>query len=85
MGERVPFAPVPYVWTAQYDCKIQAYGRTAGDLEFRIVAGDLQSERFAAFYGDGARVVGALTWNMPKLAVQLRNAIVTRSPWELAV
>jgi len=83
LGDRVPFAPVPYFWTDQYDCKIQAYGRTAGELDFRVVAGDLHGQRFAALYGDGAGVVGALTWNMPKMAVTLRKSVVARSGWGL--
>lgn len=82
LGENSAFAPVPYFWTDQYDTKIQAYGRTHGDLDFRVVEGDLHGTRFGALYGDGERVVGALSWNMPKVAISLRAEVVAGAPWD---
>lgn len=81
LGQLTPFAPVPYFWTDQYDIKIQAYGHTGADLELRVVDGDISGDRFAALYGDGRRVVGALTWNMAKSGLRLRAEIVSGAPW----
>ena len=41
----VPFAPVPYVWTDQYDRKIQIAGRIQDGDEMRIVDGSLAERR----------------------------------------
>lgn len=75
LGHRTPFASIPYFWTDQYDVKVQAYGATHDGLTTRVVAGDLNSDRFALQYGDGTRVVGGLSWNLPRAALQLRSDI----------
>jgi 3-phenylpropionate/trans-cinnamate dioxygenase ferredoxin reductase component len=75
-GERRPFAPVPYFWTDQYDVKIQAYGFPGGDAEVEIVTGSLDQDRFAALYRRRGRTVGALTWNLPREARELRQLVV---------
>ncbi|MET9481955.1 FAD-dependent oxidoreductase [Streptomyces sp. NPDC006638] len=60
----------------------EADGRGAG---FRVVAGDPAEGRFAGLYGgaDG-RVVGAMSWNMPREARALRRYVAERTPWEEA-
>jgi 3-phenylpropionate/trans-cinnamate dioxygenase ferredoxin reductase subunit len=81
LGQAIPFEPVPYFWTDQYDVKIQVYGRSGDDLDFRIVAGDPADARFAAVYGDGDRVTGALAWNLPRQARALRQHVADRTAW----
>ncbi len=85
LGQQIPFAPVSYFWTDQYDVKIQVYGRSGDDLTFEIVAGDPSEGRFAALYGDGDRVVGALAWNLPRQARLLRQHVVDQTPWQEAL
>jgi NADPH-dependent 2,4-dienoyl-CoA reductase/sulfur reductase-like enzyme len=85
LGKQIPFAPVSYFWTDQYDVKIQVYGRSGDDLEFAVVAGDPAEGRFAALYGDGERVAGALAWNLPRQARLLRQHVVDRMPWQEAL
>jgi NADPH-dependent 2,4-dienoyl-CoA reductase/sulfur reductase-like enzyme len=81
LGQAIPFEPVPYFWTDQYDVKLQVYGRSGDDLDFRIVAGDPAEGRFAALYGDGDRVTGALAWNLPRQARLLRRHVVDGTDW----
>ncbi|WP_328323379.1 NAD(P)/FAD-dependent oxidoreductase [Kribbella sp. NBC_00382] len=81
LGQAIPFEPVSYFWTDQYDVKIQVYGRSGDDLDFRIVAGDPAEGRFAALYGDGDRVTGALAWNLPRQARLLRQHVADKTPW----
>ena len=38
-----PFAPVPFVWSDQYDVKIQCAGRFGGDDRMEVVSGTLES------------------------------------------
>lgn len=85
LGQAIPFEPVPCFWTDQYDVKIQVYGRSGDEFEFQIVAGDPVDGRFAALYGDGARVVGALAWNLPRQARVLRQFVAERTPWKEAL
>ncbi|MDX6260425.1 MAG: hypothetical protein QOH84_2113, partial [Kribbellaceae bacterium] len=84
LGQQIPFEPVSYFWTDQYDVKIQVYGRSGEDLDFRIVAGDPADGRFAALYGDGDRVTGALAWNLPRQARVLRQHVLDRTNWSSA-
>ncbi|MFI5707656.1 NAD(P)/FAD-dependent oxidoreductase [Kribbella sp. NPDC051620] len=81
LGQAIPFDPVSYFWTDQYDVKIQVYGRSGDDLDFQIVAGDPADGRFAALYGDGHRVTGALAWNLPRQARLLRQHVADKTPW----
>ncbi|WP_327657403.1 NAD(P)/FAD-dependent oxidoreductase [Streptomyces sp. NBC_00483] len=59
-----PFETVPYVWSDQYDLKIQIYGRTRGADEVRIVEGSHDERRLVALYGKGGRVCAAVGINM---------------------
>ncbi|MFF8732423.1 NAD(P)/FAD-dependent oxidoreductase [Streptomyces sp. NPDC015171] len=81
LGDAVPFAPVPYFWTDQYDTRIQAYGIFPQGAEPRIVHGTPADGRFTAAYGHHGRVVGVLGWNTPRQARMLRRLVVERAPW----
>lgn len=85
LGQEIAFEPVSYFWTDQYDVKIQVYGRSGSELDFQIVAGDPTEGRFAALYGDGERVTGALAWNLPRQARVLREHVAQHTPWAEAL
>ena len=85
LGNGIPFAPVSYYWTDQFDVKIQTYGVAGQDADFRVVAGDPANGRFAAVYGMDGRTTAALTWNMPKEARTLRRLVVERASWRHAL
>jgi 3-phenylpropionate/trans-cinnamate dioxygenase ferredoxin reductase subunit len=70
-----PFAPVPFVWSDQYDRKIQAVGRVSPQDEMRIVHGTLEERRFVALFGRAGRLVGALAMNRPRQLVACRKLI----------
>jgi 3-phenylpropionate/trans-cinnamate dioxygenase ferredoxin reductase subunit len=58
-----PFAPVPFVWSDQYDLKIQAAGHVRPDDEMQVLHGSLSERRFVALFGRGGRLSGALAIN----------------------
>ncbi|WP_435863386.1 NAD(P)/FAD-dependent oxidoreductase [Streptomyces prunicolor] len=62
----IPFESVPYVWTDQYDLKIQIYGRTRDADEIRIVEGGIADRRLIALYGRHGRVCAAVGVNMAR-------------------
>lgn len=70
-----PFAPVPYVWTDQYDRKLQMAGRIRPDDLMEIVQGSLEERRFVAIFGREGRLTGALAMNRPAAVIRLKQRI----------
>jgi NADPH-dependent 2,4-dienoyl-CoA reductase/sulfur reductase-like enzyme len=85
-GERggEAFAPVPFVWSDQYDRKIQIAGRLEGADETRVVDGSLEERRFVMLFGSRGRVVGVLGMNRPRLVMKARALIRDRAPFATA-
>ena len=81
----VPYAPVPFFWSEQYDRRIQFLGRPAGDDEIQVVAGSIEERRFAALYGSGGRLRGVLGVNMPRLVMPFRAHLERRVSWDDAL
>jgi NADPH-dependent 2,4-dienoyl-CoA reductase/sulfur reductase-like enzyme len=79
------FAPVPFVWSDQYDVKIQVVGSIRGEDEVAVVDGSLAEHRFVALYGRGGRLVGALGFSRPRLVMQYRKMIAERTSWDDAL
>jgi NADPH-dependent 2,4-dienoyl-CoA reductase/sulfur reductase-like enzyme len=78
LGERQPFAPVPFFWSDQFDVKLQMYGIASRGAELRIVEGALHEDRFvAAYYEEGDRLVAVLGWNSPKQLLSYRQRLLT--------
>ena len=79
------FAPVPFVWSDQYDRKIQSAGAFRGDDEMAIVHGSLEERRFVAVFGRAGRLVGALGFSMPAKVMQYRRLIAEQATFEAAL
>jgi len=82
--EPIPYAPVPFFWSDQFDSRIQYVGRAHGDDEVQVVAGDIDGN-FMAMYGHGGRLRGVLGVNMPKLVMRCRKLLAERASWEDAI
>lgn len=68
------YSPVEYVWSDQYDWKVQLVGRTLG-APVRIL-GEPADRRFAVVYGAGdGRLGGLLAVNWPRAVVAARRAV----------
>src|SRR5581483_9376774 len=77
LGERQPFAPVPFFWSDQFGVKVQMYGIASRGAELRIIEGALHEDRFvAAYYEDGERLVAVLGWNSPKQLLSYRQQLL---------
>jgi 3-phenylpropionate/trans-cinnamate dioxygenase ferredoxin reductase component len=85
LGHRDPFAPVPFVWSDQYDRKIQTVGRVTADADVHVAHGTLAERQFVALFGGGGRLVGALGFNRPRLVMQYRRMIAERGSWDDAL
>jgi 3-phenylpropionate/trans-cinnamate dioxygenase ferredoxin reductase subunit len=74
-GARPVFAPVPFVWSSQYDVKIQCAGRPKPGDEIRIVDGSLAERRFVALFGRDGRLTGAVTFNRIRALMRFRTLL----------
>jgi NADPH-dependent 2,4-dienoyl-CoA reductase/sulfur reductase-like enzyme len=79
------FAPVPFVWSDQYDRKIQTVGHFRGDDEMEVVHGSLEARRFTAIFGRDGRLVGALGFSMPAKVMGYRRMIEERATFAEAL
>ena len=84
VGERKPYATVPYVWSDWYDSRVQFVGHPATD-EVRVVSGDLDERRFVALYRSGDRLAGAVTLNEPGKVMKYRRLIQRGADWQAAL
>ncbi len=84
-GNAEEFAPVPFVWSDQYDVKIQVVGSIRGDDDVAVADGSFDEHRFVALFGRDGRLVGALGFSRPRLVMQYRRMIAERTSWEDAL
>jgi len=84
-GADQAFAPVPFVWSDQYDRKIQVVGHLAEATDVHVCHGTLDEYRFVALFGRGGRLVGALGFNRPRQVMQYRRMIAERALFADAV
>ncbi len=85
LGAERAFAPVPFVWSDQYDRKIQSVGVVSPDADVRIAHGTLDERQFVALFGKRGRIVGALGFNRPRNVMQYRRLIADRGSWDAAL
>ncbi len=67
------YMPVPWVWSDQFDRKIQIYGSTDGHDEVLISAGTLSERKFVALYRRGDHLSAALSVNMARPLLAYRR------------
>ena len=83
--EAEPFAPVPFVWSDQYDVKIQVAGHVRGDDDLEIVDGSIEERKFVAIFGRAGRLVGAVAFSRPRQLMQYRRMVQERATFEDAL
>jgi len=76
-----PYGPVPFVWSDQYETKIQVVGHVRGDDEIAVVDGSTDELRFVAAVGRGDRLVGAIGFSRPRVVMQYRRMIAEGAAW----
>lgn len=70
--DAAPFDPVPYVWSDQYDTKVQVLGRVAPEDEVTIVAGGPDDGRLVATATRGGRLRGVVGFGWPRAVMGFR-------------
>lgn len=84
-GEPAPFTPVPFVWSDQYDVKIQSVGRFDADHDVHVAHGSTSDYKFVALFGRNGRLRGALGFRQPRLVMQYRRLVAERASWDDAL
>jgi NADPH-dependent 2,4-dienoyl-CoA reductase/sulfur reductase-like enzyme len=79
------FSSVPYVWSDQYDRKIQFLGRVHPHDEVRIVEGSLADRRFTALYRRGDRLIACVAVNEPRAVIRYRKLLTAGVGWDAAL
>lgn len=77
-GKPQPCTAVPWFWSDQFDLKFQMAGLPAPGDEL-VVRGDMNSDRFSAFYLRGGAVVAAQSVNRPAEHMLSRKLIAARA------
>jgi 3-phenylpropionate/trans-cinnamate dioxygenase ferredoxin reductase component len=81
----LPFAPVPFVWSDQYDVKIQIAGRFSGQDRMEVVHGSLDDARFVVIFERGGRISGVLGFSEPRRVMQYRRMVAERATFDAAL
>ncbi len=84
-GGATPFAPVPFVWSDQYELKIQIAGHLHRDDQMRVVDGSLEERRFVALFGRRGRLVGAVAINRARSLMTYRRMLREETGFEEAL
>lgn len=80
-----PLDAAPYVWTDQYDVRLQIVGRITPGDEMAVRAGSLAEGRFVALFGRDGRIVGAAANRRPRAFLKARELVNRRSSWSEAL
>jgi len=84
-GEARPYAAVPFVWSDQYDRKIQMAGDIRADDDVHVAHGSLSERRFVALFGRAGRLTGAVAMNRVRLLMGYRRLLREGIAFEEAV
>jgi NADPH-dependent 2,4-dienoyl-CoA reductase/sulfur reductase-like enzyme len=73
-GKAPAYAPVPFFWSDQHDCKLQLIGLPRPGDALRVVEGALDATRFVAVFERDARTTAAFLFNsMHRVAAWRRS------------
>jgi NADPH-dependent 2,4-dienoyl-CoA reductase/sulfur reductase-like enzyme len=84
-GEPAPFAPVPYVWSDQYDSKIQIVGRPGPHDEVDVPIGAFDDRKFVALTHRDGRLTGAVGLDEPRKVMRFKRLLTTRPSYDEAL
>lgn len=80
-----PFGPVPFVWSDQYELKIQSAGYIAGFDDSYIAHGSLKERKFVKLFARGGRLAGAVAFGEPRRLIGYRRVLRKSPTWDEAL
>jgi NADPH-dependent 2,4-dienoyl-CoA reductase/sulfur reductase-like enzyme len=85
-GEEVrPLEHVPYVWTDQFELRLQIAGHVLPADETHVCHGNLEDERFLVLFGRGGRLSGAVANKRPRQLIAVRRLLAAGSSFADAI
>ena len=86
LGEEVgPFEHVPYVWTDQFDLRIQIAGEVREGDKMRVGLGSLEAGRCLVLFGREGKLTGAVGFKRARQVNEFRDLIGQGIGWDAAV
>jgi 3-phenylpropionate/trans-cinnamate dioxygenase ferredoxin reductase component len=79
-GPDTVYAPVPSFWSDHFGTRLQSVGLPALADETTVVDGSIEERRFAAACRRDGRLVGAITYGMPRALLKYRIALARGEP-----
>jgi NADPH-dependent 2,4-dienoyl-CoA reductase/sulfur reductase-like enzyme len=76
-----PYDSVPFVWSDQYDDRIQIAGYPSADDDVQVLVGSIDDRSFVAGYHRDGRLSGVMALNSIKPFVQYRRLLMTHASW----
>lgn len=76
---------VPYVWTDQFELRLQIAGEAPAGATMHVCHGTLAEERFLVLFGSEGRLVGAVGNKRPRQLLAARKLLARGATFEEAV
>jgi len=81
----VPYTPVPFFWSDQYQAKIQVLGRPDPEDEVVVVDGSAEDRELVALYRRGDRLSAALGISRPRQLMAYRPLLAAAASFDEAL
>ena len=78
------YLPLPYIWSDQYDIKIQVLGNPRPDDVVEVVDGSEEDGRFVAIFGRGGNLTAAVGFGRPRQLMRFRSLLLDHKSFEEA-
>ena len=85
VADEQPQYLVPYVWSDQFDVKIQVLGLPRPDDEVVVVEGDPSERRFVALHGREGRLEAVVGFRRPRIVMSLRPLLERHASLDEAI
>ena len=83
--ELLPYAPVPFFWSDQFDQRVQFLGLSAPDDDVVVAAGSVAGGKLLALYGRNGTLHGAFGLNAPRWVMPMRTLLLEQADFSAAL
>ena len=84
-SESTPYHSVPFVWSDQYQDRIQIAGDTSGSTHVTELIGSFEEDAFVVGYQSGASISGIASLNSMREFAKFRRLLMTGGSWSDAL
>lgn len=77
-SDAVPFESVPSFWSDHFGVRLRSVGLPGGADTFEVINGEVESGQFAAAAYRGGRLVGGVTYGIPRALARIRSELMSQ-------